>query len=158
MSVFDTLYLVVFVFVIAISGILISITTAPIASALQPILNTTVGGNQSIGVMTSATDSLDFIIVAIAFGSMLFAVVSAWMINSHPVFIFPAIIFGAISLFIAPFIANTFGGFITDPAIAPTVNAKFPMTTSLFQYYPYFILGAFILVALMTLGKPAERG
>lgn len=157
MSVADVIYLVVFVFVIAIVGVLIKVAADPIISSGHTVFDNVTGGNASMNVVDTITDATDFIVVGIAFGGLLFAIISAWLVQSHPFFIFPTIIFGAIALFFSPLFANAYGSFIQSPGINSTVNTDFPMTTALMQFFPFFILGAFILIGIVLLAKPGGR-
>ena len=148
----DLLFVVGGLFILA----LVMFFTFHIFETVKVALNETAVNQTRVDAIfdytTTTTKIFDFIFPAVLTGLMLFMVVSAFFIDTHPIFFFSSILVLVVALVVAPPIANTFEEIVNEAVFVDT-KAEFPVTNFIFDKYPLFILSMSLPVGVVLFGK-----
>ena len=114
---------------------------------------TTVGGNVTyLQDAKSAQEVWDWGIIFILFGSMLFALITAYQVDTHPaLFVFGIIVF-MITLIITMIVANSFNMFYNSAELA-TAAAAFPMMTYTMDHLVEIMMVFGFVLLIVIYGK-----
>lgn len=149
-SLFDVPFIIGIVFVIALTVLFSHLILTTI------IDNTTDDqiDQETLNKAKTAIEIYDFGILLIAAGLFLAAIVFAFLIPTHPLFVFPALIFAAIAIWFSAEIANIFQLVVNVGAMTGTANS-FPNMVELFKRYPY-IIAFFTMLLIVALYAKIE--
>lgn len=92
-------------------------------------------------------------IVAFAFGlTALFVIISAYFLDTHPVFFVISLILFIPLVVVAMIMSNSFVGVMQDEAFSESVP-EFPITTMFVSYLGHIIIVMLLLVGIVTYAK-----
>ena len=120
----------------------------------NPTVNSTLNANAKAH-LTKSTDilkSFDGLIVFLLFGASAAAIISAFLIRSHPAFFAVAIIMQLIMVGISSVFSNVYTYFGEVPQLAAMFN-QFPITAKIMGNLPIILLGISALIAVVMYGK-----
>jgi len=109
-------------------------------------------GMLSISIPNFST-IMDYGIVFIFFGSLIAAIISAFMIRTHPIFFVISVIMLIIISVTFPVLSNVFMGFATNSQIT-TYSNQLPLTLNVFANLPIFLVITGILIIIALYSKP----
>jgi len=114
---------------------------------------TAIGGNTTYLQQGKAAQEVwDWGIVFILFGSMFFALVSAYSVDTNPaLFVFAIIVF-MIALVITLIVANSFNAFYTSTGMTTAANA-FPLLTYTMDHLVELLMVFGFVLIIVTYGK-----
>lgn len=90
-------------------------------------------------------------------GLIVFVVIAAFQIGSHPVFFFLSIFILAIFILVAVVFSNTYQSIIETDELAAS-SAEFTVSNLIMEYLPYIMLIITILVMIVLFAKPWQWG
>ena len=105
----------------------------------------------------SALLTFDYMFLYYIFGLSAFCIISAFFIESNPVFFVFSAILTAINIFISSIYVNVFDVFAHTDAFIGVAN-QFPFITSIMYNLPLFSLCLSLLIAIVIHGKPGGGG
>jgi len=117
-------------------------------------------GVQSKYVLNKAVSTFtlfDQVFLMGAMGLCIFSIISAFYVNSHPVFFIFSMIGLGVVILINTVIANVFWEFVNAPAIATYANS-FPFMVTFMKNLPLISGIVGLLIAIATHGKPGGGG
>jgi hypothetical protein len=117
-------------------------------------------GVQSAYVINKAVSTytlFDQVFLMGAMGLCIFSIISAFYVNSHPVFFIFSMIGLGVVILINAVISNVFWEFVNSPAISTYANS-FPFMVTLMKNLPLISGIVGILIAVATHGKPGSGG
>lgn len=120
----------------------------------SPGFNATMGNNTKY--LTTANIYLgwfDWLVVFIAFAMGLAGVISAFMIESHPVFFVMTLLVQIVAVAVSTIFSNVFFTLAGDTNFSSIANS-FPLATQLFQNMPIITAVFGIIILIVTHGKP----
>ena len=127
---------------------------------LTSIANAWTFGGESKAILdtgVSAFGVFDYMFLFFAFGLGAFSIVSAFYINTNPVFFIFSIILMAIMVTISANVTNIFDAFATSSVFEP-IAANFPYITTFMRNLPLFFLVIGIIIAVVMHAKPNIGG
>lgn len=92
------------------------------------------------------------IFLMVVIGMSIGIVVSAFFINTHPLFYFVAIFIFAISMMISAIFSNTFSEITSDSILSASISGL-PFVSHILAYFPYFMLIISIMIAILLYAK-----
>lgn len=149
----DSISMTVSLFVV---GILIIIAYAYYSSVNDTYTPVSSTGQGILTNVNSAVLVFNYGFLFVGIGLLLGGVISAFLIDTHPVFFWISFIFLAVSLVVAPQFSNAWYTFITDNEMAVYGN-NFPIVVSLLNNLPKFVL-AFGILVLIAMYAKTKRG
>lgn len=156
----DGLYIIIFLFILAIGLIVGLIVNDKLKTAIETTaLNDTVAAGNIIEAFDNVntnTVQRGFVLV---FGLLMVAVIlSSFLIRVHPVFIFLYIIFLIIDLFVAVYIGNAYNTFRTNTEIAK-IAANQTMINFILEHIVEISLAVGVLSIMIVFAKIfSQRG
>ena len=135
-------------------GIVIVVGTH-IKDNILPEFQEALGGTAAQGIIDEvdvAFNVLDYVFIAVVVGMGAAAIVTAFMIPTHPVFFFISILLLMVALLLAPTFSNVFRT-LTDDAEFSTIVDSYSMMKLVFENLPLFILMFGMLVMVATYAK-----
>ena len=158
----DLILVVSLIFAISISLILAYVTLSKTNQVMQNVTSD-IGSTQGSDIFSKYYNAGQSAVVLLA-GSVLFVfafavVVTAitdWQIQAHPAFMLVSILLAGIAVFLALVYSNAFsivtssaGGVVQDIADIPLVH-------SFFEYLPFIVLGAVVVVLIALYSSSFE--
>ena len=128
-----------------------------ISSSMKPELDTAL--NQTT-ITTQTTDSLktfDIMFPLVLLGLLIFSVISAFYISSHPAFFFIGIFLIVIAIIAAVAFENMYSQFRDSPEII-AYSADFPITNWIINKLPFLAVIISIIIMVAVFAKPAGTG
>lgn len=110
---------------------------------------------EAVGVMNAGMVTFtlfDQLFMVAAVGMCIFSVISAFFVDSHPVFFIFSVIGLMVVIFINTLLVNVFWEFATNPALIAVAN-NFPYIIIFMKNLPIITLLFGLLIAIVTHGK-----
>jgi len=157
MSLFDTMYLMLVFFVIAIAVVVMHFASTGVLNVFRtvPTVANNTDFNNTLNNIQGGFNAFDWIIAMFFFGSVLYILFSSFLFESHPFFLMLSILFMIVVIWMSPYISNAFGSFIENPTFNSTVSA-FPITMWIMQNLPIIMLGVTFLTIILSVAKPVQ--
>lgn len=152
-QIFDLIYLAFVLFMIAVVGL----TVYKVIEAWNDETSGIIDEENRAYTQTfedRLPDYLQQIFIVVLFGVSIVSLVSAFLVNSHPIFYgFFMVLLGFLSWFNAMY-ANLWYSFSSDAAFGTLANSL-PIINTIIRYYPLvlFVLGLIIGITMMAKGE-----
>ena len=157
-SYFDLFYIAIVLFVSALMifvGFLVVSTfnnkiqaQSDISASTKAMINDKIAGKYP--------PVFDKLYLLVFIGSLLTALIGAWMIDTHPVFFIVGIIILIVICIITIALHNTYERFIAEPAFSSMV-VSFPIINFFMQHILQIIIACAILVMIVLYAKPKQE-
>jgi len=160
------IYIVIFLFVVAIALLFISHLNDEIYSELDTALNSTHGENISSEVRNTLIKSQtinrevwDWAFLGIFMGSLLAIGLSAYAVRISPIFYWVYALLSLVVLALGIILSNIWQDMAADAEFAVTI-ARFPITNAILgSYFPMVVTAITILAMIIIFGKlPGREG
>jgi hypothetical protein len=147
--------IVVAVFIVGL--IMMKYVTSVLTPFQASINQTSVSAGNAVGaIQTHFTNAWDYVIVAFFIFNVLFLMVTAFMVDSHPAFLV-FYIFGAIILILfAPSILTALEGIWTNPGLSDSgtlTEINMPITNFIINNFMIILVGIIILSGVIMFAK-----
>jgi len=147
----DSILVIVFIFIIAISFLVMSKVWNQVDPELKEQFNSTYYNRASL-FTGMVFKSFDILFVFVIIGFFIFLIISVFLINTHPAFFVVSLILLLVSLILAPLFANVYSDIEGSDEFA-TESAEYDIISFVFSKYPLFALIAGILVLIALYAK-----
>jgi len=147
-NILDLFYIVLTVVVLAIVFMASWYIMSQVQPDLDAHLNNDVASNASANAL-QAIASFDYLLIFIIVGLLIATIISAFFIDTHPVFFVMSLLLFIMFMIVVPVLSNVFDGFATNSQMI-TAADEFDVTTSFVGELPkYFVvMGGLVLIAL----------
>lgn len=147
----DSILLIIILFILGITFLIASKLTTEINTDVQSSFTSTEAKAEMAAFNADMPTAYDGVI-AVAFGLLwLGAVLSSFLIDTHPAFIVLAVVIALLLLIVPPTIANTYAEFAQDPEI--NLESQFPATTFIMQHLLLYYFAVVASVIIVQYGK-----
>jgi len=146
----DIIFIIVAVFIFLVSAIVISKVVGEFQST--PLT----GSTQSQEMLTQGTQTiygLDNLIALFLVLMLIISIISAYLVQSHPILFWIMVFFQLFSILIGAVISNLAFSFASSPEIVAVAN-NFSLSLSLVQLFPYIALVMMGIMAVIMHGRP----
>ena len=140
MTASDVIFVVVFVFSIALALFVLNFT---MGTAVDQIINNT-GVNSSVastaafeGIKTT-TARFDWLVIGVYIGLLIAMIATSWFIAGNPMFMLIYFIVTVLGVLVSALLANTWET-LTQSSVFGTTVANFPMTNHLISLFPFYV-------------------
>ena len=155
-NVFDTAQISIWLFAGAIVVIIGAFAWNQISPQLSENLDSAVAQNV-ISTADTVFPYFDYVYLGLVIGLIIFVVMSAIMVRTHPIFFVVSIIVLAIVGLITPQMSNSFSEFRQQEAINAT-SMDFPIVNYTMENLPIIICVIGIVAIIFLYGKPKGEG
>lgn len=100
----------------------------------------------------NAINGLDFIFVMVMVLLFLGLVISAFFLDTHPIFFFLFLTLFLGLIVVAAILSNTMNDILSNPTLS-NESATFPLSSYVFDHYPLYIFVAIIIVSIIFYAK-----
>lgn len=151
----DTIFLIVIFTAIVITFVITFYLYGKVNTALQPVLNPTNSSNSTVALIGKSVNSgflaYGNMLVLIFFGIGIAAIVSAFFVETSPVFFILSIFLLMIEILASVIMHNVFFNIVQQSSFLATIQ-QFPMLITIFQFYPeiVFVIALGIVIALYS--------
>ena len=152
----DAIYLFIFFIAFALAIIFSGYFT----SKVFPYVNQTLNNTNTSALLQSGEDfvnNLDYVFAIVFIGAGIVAVILSFFVESHPVFFIFAFILAIILVFVGTYLRDWFLSIISNSELSSVAN-RFPITTTIMQYYPLAILVIILIIAFVMYAKGGGVG
>lgn len=104
-------------------------------------------------IHTRLTNSWDYLIMLAFAANLLFLIISAFLVNTHPVFLVFYIISAAIIMMFAPYTVEPVKQILGMSPEFTTELTQLPLTNFALQRFSIILLGIIIITGIITYGK-----
>ena len=149
----DAMFMMVIFFAVVVIFIFVFYVYSQLAPALQKQFNPTDNQSNIQGKIASSTNSafinLGNILAFVFFGIGIAAIISAFFVDTSPVFFIVSMFILGIQIMIAVLLHNVFFTIVQQAVLLPII-AQFPLLATVFEYYPMFtfVMALGIVIAL----------
>lgn len=157
-SILDLVFIMVFIFVAALSVIIAYFIYSRYTDATEDVeaFNNTYVGNIT-AYSTANLENFDYLFIFIVFGLLVLTVVSGFYVASHPVFFFISLMTLILVVILGAIFANIFDEVVVSDEVNETVDMEtdFPIIDYFMSNYPtmILILGVILMVVFYAKSK-----
>lgn len=149
----DMIMLVLIIFMVSIAWIFIHNSFSDINTDIQSTSDMSTDAKASLdNVYNSYRGDFDSSVVFLFFGLAIMLMVSAWFIDTHPVFFVISLLLFIVVAFVTVIFANTFEEIVTDPTISSTAS-EWVLSIWVMSHVVELIVGVAFLVIVIMYGK-----
>lgn len=160
----DVLYIMAILFATLVALVILYYVWGQVSPELIASINSALpAGETSINVTNINTNIGAGILLfnpLVAFflvGLIVFVVISAFQIGSHPVFFFLSIFILAIFILVAVVFSNTYQEIIETDELSASAS-EFTVSNLIMEYLPYIMMVIIFLVMIILFAKPWQWG
>lgn len=154
-NVFDSAYVAIYLF----AGAMVVITGAVAWNQISPNLKQSFKSDLAQDVLVVGDNiypQFDYVYLGLIIGLIIFVVMSAMLVKTHPIFFVMSIIVLAIVGVITPQMSNAFSQFRSQEAIN-TTSSDFPIVNYTMNNLPLIICIVGIVIIIFLYGKPNDK-
>lgn len=149
----DLIFIVAMLFILAVGWIITGWAFTEINDDLVSDFDLSSEAKESLADTHDGFNSdMDGLIAFVFFGGAIFVIVSAWFLDSHPLFFVLGLIVLGLGILVVVTLANSFEEIVTDIDFVSTAN-EFEMTLFIFQNMVELVVGVAFFSALALYGK-----
>ncbi len=158
-SMIDVFFLIVTIVGLAIFILVISHVTPKITDGLKEIdeLNQTNESRDALNAVEDNNDKLDGILLFIFVGLIIGIFITAFLIDSHPVFVVIYIFLLGFAVLIGVIMNRVYESFYNSEALNETAR-ELTFTTAILNNYVPIIIGVGIVTMIIIFAKPKQQG
>ncbi len=157
-SIIDTFFLIVTLFGLAIFLVIIGYTVPKISDQLKNTeLNQSSASLTALNEMDNTIAKFDGIFLFIFIGLIMSILISAFLIDSHPIFIPIFIFLLGFAVVVSAILSNVYNTISTDSTLS-SVATTLPYTNTILNNFVLIIIGVGVLSMIVIFGKSGISG